>query len=196
MKRILFILIAIGIAFVPSAWAQENYHTHPGYVNLDEIDIPEDASEVVEVTIGPELLGMFTDIDDAKLGDLEALNSLIAINVKNFEIPEKDMADIRIKMDKIDKKLKSQQWKQIVKVKKPGQFTNVSVKYGKKKDKSLGLMIMSLDEAGSASFVNIVGGIDFHKLGQMGVNINQNTLDSLEDALDKKHDKDWDDDDE
>lgn len=194
MKRILFILIAAGIAFAPNARAQESYQTHPGYVNLDDIDIPDDASEVVEVTIGPELLGMFTDIDMDDMADLEGLNNLIAINVKNFEIPERDMADIKKKMDKIDKQLRSQQWKQIVKVKKPGEFTNVSVKYGKKKDKSLGLMIMSLDESGSASFVNIVGGIDFHKLGQMGVKLNENTLDSLEKVMDK--DKDFEDDDE
>lgn len=157
---------------------------HPGFVNLDDIDIPKNAVNVTEVSIGPEILqlaNMFTDeeIPEGTLG------GFLNITIKTFDVDSILSCDIREKMDKLDKKLKREKWSPLVRSRSGDEFTNVSIKYSKDRKKSLGLFIMSLDSGHEASFVNIVGNVNLSQLKDMDIGIKGSALDSLKKAMDE-----------
>lgn len=152
---------------------------HPGYIDLDQIEIPKNAGDVTEVTIGPELLQMFAAMGGGE--DLPAeMGSLFSIRVKTFEVDAKMAQELRPIYDKIEKKLSKDGWVSMVKVKKNGEeSTNVSIKYDKK-GQMQGLMVMSIDPYDEASFVNIVGKVDLKDLGFLGQHVSGSALDSLD----------------
>jgi len=165
--------------------AQENYKNNPGYIDLSGIEIPNGAGEVTEVNIGPELFMMFQNFssedDDAEMpfGD----DGMFSINVKTFEIDEIHSEQVRAEMEKIEKKLKKENWVSIVRVKSGDETTNVSMKFDKSNKKTMGLLVMSLEPGHEAAFVNIVGSVPLEALGSMGVDMNEDALDSLKNVL-------------
>ncbi|MBN2103941.1 DUF4252 domain-containing protein [bacterium] len=165
--------------------AQENYKNHPGYIDLSSIEIPNDAGEVTEVCIGPELFMMFQNFSDEKddaempFGD----GGMFSINVKTFEINADQSEKVSAEMKKIEEKLKREKWTPIVRVKSGDETTNISVKFDKGNNKTMGLLIMSLEPGHEAAFVNIVGSVPLEAIGNMGVDMNEDALDSLKQVL-------------
>lgn len=188
MKPRTWTAAALAALFAMSGMAQDfDLINHPGYINLDDIDIPENARNVTEVCIGPEILqmvNMFSDEDISK----EEFGGFLNITVKTFDVDVDIAESIREKMMEIDKKLKREKWSPLVKSRSGDEFTNVSIKYSKDRKKSLGLFIMSLDPNHEASFVNIVGNIDFNQLKDMDIGIKGSALDSLRHISGKQDD--------
>lgn len=180
-------VIALIASFALTGFAQDfDLINHPGFVNLDDIEIPDEAIDVTEVSIGPELFQMISDFAGDEGGeDMPDLGQFVNIQVKTFDVNEENSKDIRKKMSKLEKKLKRQNWKPLVRVRSGGEFTNVSVKYAKDKKKSMGFFVMSLDPNDEAAFVNIVGSVDVNMLRNMNVGINGSALDSLKSAMDE-----------
>lgn len=175
------ILLSMLIAMLTSfAFAQDFELTkHPGYIDLDQIEIPKGAGDVTEVTIGPELLQMFAAMGGGE-GMPAEMGSLFSIRVKSFEIDAEMAESLRPVYEKIEKKLAKEGWISMVKVKKNGEeSTNVSIKYDKN-GQMQGLMVMSIDPYDEASFVNIVGKIDLKDLGFLGQHVSGSALDSLD----------------
>ncbi|MBN1892916.1 DUF4252 domain-containing protein [bacterium] len=189
MKRKSNFLAGLAMAMLAvTGFAQDpNIINHPGFVNLDEIPVPPDAAEVTEVDIGPELLGgmasMFSGEKHAEIG--KELEGFLSIRVKTFNIDSMMTLKLRPVMEKMEQKLNRENWKNIVRVRKGREMTNVSVKYDKRHKRPMGLFIMSVEPGSEASFVNIVGSVDLGKLSQMGIDMNPNTLDSLKDAMEQ-----------
>lgn len=188
-------VVALVASFALTGFAQDfDLINHPGYVNLDDIEIPEDAMDVTEVSIGPELFEMIQDFAGEEGGNgMPDFGQFLNIQVKTFDITEKVSEDIRKKMAKLEKKLKRENWKSLVRVRSGGEFTNVSVKYDKGNKKTMGFFVMSLDQE-EAAFVNIVGSVDVNMLRNMNVGISGSALDSLKSAMDHDHDDDDEDD--
>jgi len=156
-----------------------NIEKHPGYVNLEDIEIPSNAEDVTDINIGPGLLGMFAGMaeeEDKELGDV--IEDFMSIRVKSFEIDSSMTESIRATMDKIEKKLKKEKWQSLVRVKSSDELTNVSIKYDKK-NRMQGLMVMTIEDDDEVTFVNLVGHVNLAKLGQLGVDLNGAALDSL-----------------
>ncbi|NQT25422.1 DUF4252 domain-containing protein [candidate division KSB1 bacterium] len=183
-SHILVTTAALVILFAITGITQDfDVINHPGYVNLDDIDIPDDALNVTEVSIGPEILQMVNMFSDEDVPE-DAFGGFLNITVKTFDVDSLISGDIRKKMIKLDKKLKREKWSPLVRSRSGGEFTNVSIKYSKDKKKSLGLFIMSLEPGNEASFVNIVGNIDFNQLKDMDIGIKGSALDSLKHVMD------------
>ena len=158
------------------AQAQSNVSKHPGYIDLSSIKIPADVEDVVEVNLGPALLGMIGG------GDSE-LEDLMSINVKTFDITESDMDELKSEMQRIEKKLEKENWVNLVRVKSRDEVVNVSMKFEEGSKKSMGLLVMSLEPGVEAAFVNIVGSIPLDKLEDFDIDMDDAALDSLKDAL-------------
>lgn len=184
MKRI-WILTLIALWTFGMAMAQDDLTNHPGYVDLSGIEIPKGAGEVTEVNIGPDLFRMIRGFagDDSESEMPFGADGMFSIVVKSFDIDEEHSDKVKEEMAKIEKKLQRENWATIVRVKSGDETTNVSVKFEKKTKKTLGLLIMSLEPGNEAAFVNIVGSIPLEALGEMGVNMNENALDSLKQVL-------------
>lgn len=161
--------------------------TKPGYVNLDMIEVPENAGEVTEIDIGPGLINMirqFSDDPDVK----KKMDGFFSIRVKSFEIADDETEKLRSAIDKIETKLKKEKWEKLVRVKEGEEVTNVSIKYDDK-GKMQGVVVMTLKPGEEVSFINIVGSIDFSVLGDMGVDLNSSAMDSLKQAVEHKDGK-------
>jgi hypothetical protein len=184
MKSRILITAAITL-FAVSGFTQDfDLINHPGYINLDDIDIPDNAVNVTEVSIGPEILQMINLSGDK--GEKGEFDGFFNITVKTFDVDSITAENIRQKMMDFDKKLKREKWSPLVRSRSGDEFTNVSIKYSSDKKKSLGLFVMSLDPNSEASFVNIVGNIDINQLKDMNIGVDGSTLDSLKHIMDEE----------
>ena len=185
MKSCILTTAALCVLFAITGMAQDwDVLNHPGYVNLDDIDIPENAINVTEVSIGPEILQLANMFSDEEIPE-GTLGGFLNITVKTFDVDSNTAADIRKKMDDLDKKLKREKWSPLVRSRTGDEFTNVSIKYSKDRKKSLGLFIMSLDPGCEASFVNIVGNVNLAQLKDLDIGIKGSALDSLKHVMEE-----------
>ncbi len=176
----LFILNPLTILYAE----EDSFKGHPGYVDLDEIKIPDKAGEVTEVHLGPALLKLISKAADDEDDDFVAtMSELKGIQVKTFEIDSVDAGAILPIMDRIEDKLKRDGWERLVLVKERDERVVVSVK--PEGDKAVGLMVMTLEPGHEACFVNIIGTIDFQSLHDMDIDLDPSVLDSLEKHMHK-----------
>jgi hypothetical protein len=168
--------------FVLTAYAQdEDLKKYPGYVNFEDIKIPDKAGEVTEILLGPALIKIAAMAEKEKDDDLSsALAGIHGIQVKSFDIEPSETAAIIPIMDKIEKELNRKGWERLVLVKEEDERVVVSLKTDDKQ--AIGLLVMALDEMGEVAFVNIVGSIDLNTLGNLDIDLDDSVMDSL-----KKH---------
>ncbi len=189
LKKYLFVPI-FALLFCMVLKAQDpDIKKMPGFVNLEEIQIPGNAGEVTEISLGPPLLRIARTTGangDKHLS--KTLEGLFSIQVKSFDVDSFQAVQVRPIMDKIEKQLAKEKWERLVRVKKAHEMTNVSIKYDK--GKAVGLMIMSLNPGNEASFVNIVGNINLSELGELSdFGVHVSPLDSLEELSDEDEDE-------
>ena len=150
MRRVIGVLttiILVGLQ-ISIVYADENndIKKHPGYVNFDEIDIPGDAEETVEVNIkGPllKLVSMVTEKEDPALSKM--LARLLMVRVNTFSIDPKIARELKPKVQKIEKQLEKQRWEKIVRVKSKDEHVNIYIKFDKK-DRMAGLVVMAIED--------------------------------------------------
>jgi hypothetical protein len=173
--------------FVVAQAGEDDFKRHPGYVNLDEIKIPDKAGEVTEIHLGPALLKLMSIADDDEEDDLSTtLSDIKGIQVKTFEIGPSEAENIIPIMDRIEEEMNHKGWERLVLVKEKDERVVVSIKPDE--GKAVGLLVMSLESSGEASFVNIVGTIDLKTIGNMDINLKDSTLDSLKKHMEKDKD--------
>jgi len=141
---------------------------HPGYVNLDEIEIPCEAEETVEVYVkGPllKLVAKATEDDDPGMADI--LSKLLLVRVNTFSI-DRDLADqLKPKINKIEDRLKEQKWEKVVRVKDRDDLVNIFIK-SDDQNRIVGIVVMAIEDDDEAVFVNIVGETDWRSLRKIG----------------------------
>jgi hypothetical protein len=84
-----------------------------------------------------------------------------------FEVNEKNKTELEAKVNSIDSKLISSDWKRIVRTRSDDEIANVYIKQGGNK-KIVGLVVTSVGNDDEAAFVNIVGTIDLATIGKLG----------------------------
>ncbi|UCF77684.1 MAG: DUF4252 domain-containing protein [Candidatus Eiseniibacteriota bacterium] len=140
--------------------------TLPGYVNLEDIKIPGETGKVTEISLGPGLLKLARESADN--GDEEltrVLSNLKCIQVKAFEVNQRDRGKIRTAMKLIEARLEKEGWERAVSVKSEDEFVVVSLK--QRNGRAVGLLVMALEEDGEAVFANIVGDFELEDLGDI-----------------------------
>ncbi len=150
----------------------------PGYIDLEQIPIPNNAGRVTNITLGPPLLQIATRTMNGDDELTETLSGIFSIRVKTFEIDREMTQEIRPKLAAIEEQLNKEDWQKMVEVKDRDDYTIISMKYDK--GQAAGLLIMSLNDD-EASFINIVGKIDIDKIGRLGSEFHIDSLDSLND---------------
>jgi hypothetical protein len=181
MKRLIVAMVFLLICAL-SAQAQD-LSGHPGYVDLDRIQIPVDASEITEVNLGPELLRMAAKMENGDSDLSDTLDGLFGIRVKSFGLTPELAGQIRPIVEDIQAQLDNDGWKRLVYVKDGNELVIVSMKYDPAdENKVAGLMVIAFDPADEATFVNMVGSIDLANLGDLldDVDIDLEDLEGLE----------------
>lgn len=188
MKALKIILVFL---FVSSAvfFAQQKteYSKEPGYFDFEEFANLKDAEIINEVDLEEPMLKMigkmFEDKKKESLG--EKINFLKLVRVREFDIDKKNFDNMESAIESMDKNLQSKKWDRIIRTKSKNSFTNVYVRRGSN-DEYVGLVVTSLDKKGRATFVNIVGNIDFEAIGKMSGDLNIPQLDKLKNKEEKE----------
>ena len=149
-----------------SAQAQEDLSGHPGYVDLDQIEIPVDAANITEVNLGPEMLKMAAKMENGDSDLSDTLDGLLGIRVKSFDLTPELAGQIKPIVDDIQAQLDNEGWKRMVYVKDGEELVIVSMKYDPAdENKIAGMMVIAFEPGDEATFVNMVGSIDLSSIG-------------------------------
>lgn len=173
------LLLLFGLVLTP-AQAQDDreLREHPSYVDFEDIDIPENPEETVEVYVSRPLLRLIAHAasrDDPALAGL--LSKLLLVKMNAFSIDSETTQDLREKIVKIGSSLHEDRWERAVWVKDPDELVNIYLKT--EDSRILGLVVMVAGKDGKAAFVNIVGEIDLDAIGRLGPKFGIPKLDSL-----------------
>lgn len=179
MKTRIFTMLLTLLFICVNLYSQEvDITKHPGYIDLEMIEIPESAGEITDISLGPALLRMFKSFSDDERSS-EKMNGLLSIRVKSFELNSEISKKIELIINDIQKKLENEKWEQLVRVKDRDERTIISMKY--EKNRPVGLLIISYKPYDEVTFANIVGHIDIGEISRMGLGFSNSTLDSLKD---------------
>jgi hypothetical protein len=133
------------------------------------------ASEVVDVTLDANLLGLASRFLDANNPEEAAAKSVVSglqgVYVRSFTF-EEDYSLPQSDINTMRKQLAAPGWSRIVSARSRKENTNVEVYVLVERDQAKGLAVLAI-EPRSFTIVNIVGAVDLEKLhrleGQLGV---------------------------
>ncbi len=175
-------LITLALCLLCSGWALAgNIEKEVGYIDLEWIDIPEDASEIQDIDLGPILGDIAKDAksngDDALV---QALAMVRSIRVKSFSVEDGGDEGASAAVEKIATKMKENDWKRLIYIKDGDETVSVNTKYDG--EDLVGLMIVTYEPGDSVAFVNVVGDLDLGTLLSLAKKIDHGSIeDMLED---------------
>jgi hypothetical protein len=168
-RLILTTMMVLAVCAAMPAQDDPAVRSMPGFIDLDLIQIPVDAEEVTEVTLGPQLLKMAMGTEENGDSNLsEALEGIASIRIKAFDVTPEQGEQMRPIVEQFDQQLKADGWQQLVRVKEGKELVVVSMLNDPADERRMaGLFIMAFDPSSDAAFINIVGTIDFSKMGKL-----------------------------
>ena len=156
----------------------------PGYIDLEWIDIPEDASEIQDIDLGPILGDLAKDArekgDDALF---QALGMVHSIRVKSFSIEDGGDGAANQAVEKIAVQLKDEDWKRLIYMKDGDETVSVNTKYSG--EDMVGLMIVTYEPDDSVAFVNVVGDLDLGTLISLAKKMDHDSIEDMLEELDE-----------
>jgi len=173
-------LITLALCLLCTGWALAgNVEKEVGYIDLEWIDIPEDASEIQDIDLGPILVDIAKDAksngDDALV---QALAMVRSIRVKSFSVDEGGDEAAGAAVEKITAKMKENNWKRLIYMKDGDETVSVNTMYDG--EDLVGLMIVTYEPGDSVAFINVVGDLDLGTLLSLAKKVDH---DSIEDML-------------
>ncbi len=159
----------------------------PGYVDLEWIDIPDDAEEVHDIDLGLVLLGIAAEAEESGNPELaDALDLIKSIRVKAFSADAGAPEDHADTIKKIERQLEKDNWSRMIYIRKAEEFVSVNIL---REDGDLvGLMVIALEDYGSVVFANVVGDLDLSTLFRMAQELEEEDIESIFDHLEKYDD--------
>ncbi len=174
---LLFVLLILVVSPVLAGDLEKD----PGYIDLEWIDIPDDADEIQDIDLGPALISAAADAEN--LGDdemAEVFKMIRSIRVKSFSMDEESKA-VDKAVAKISKMLKDKDWKRLIYVKNDDEIVTVSTR--SVDGDMVGLMVVAYEPGEEVSFVNVVGHLDLAYLLKMAGKLHGESLDHFLDEL-------------
>ena len=167
--------LCLGVLLASQACAQQKPTLLRGQLDLPEFAaLSEKASETLNVTLGPSILGMacgFLSAENPEEAQAKKLcTSLRGVYVRHFTF-EKDFAFPQADIDRVSRQLNAPGWNQIVDAKSRKENTDVKVYLLVDAGKAQGLSIIARQPR-EFTIVNVVGSIDLeqlHDLKSLGV---------------------------
>jgi hypothetical protein len=183
--RIMIMMVALLSLTVSSSALAGKIENEPGYLDLEWIEIPDDASEVQDIDLTAILKSVAKDAEENGDSELAQILTLIrSIRVKGFGLDGRDNPAVEKAVERVTKELKKQDWKRLIYLKDDDEILSVSTKY--KNDDLVGLMVMAYEPGEEVLFANIVGDLDLGTImglvGSMDGGGLEDLLDELEDV--------------
>jgi len=176
VKIHLVFLMVIFIAFSGATQAAD-VSGLPGYVDLDFIEIPDDAEEIQDINLGPvlkDVVRQAKENDDLEIAEL--LTMVHSLRMRGFSVDYKSEKMARDAVEKIAARLKADDWDNLMKFKDGDELTTISTKYHD--DNMVGLMIVVFSPGEEAMFINVVGDLDLGKLMRLATELDTEELEA------------------
>ena len=177
LMTLIFGLMVAGLALA------QNLEKEVGYIDLEWIDIPEDASEIQDIDLGPILGDLAKDAKDK--GDdalFKALGMVRSIRVKSYSVEDGGGEAASAAVAKIAAQLKEDDWKRLIYMKDGEETVSVNTKYDG--EDLVGLMIVTYEPDDSVAFVNVVGDLDLGTLISLAKDIDHDSIEDMLEDLD------------
>ncbi|MFO7609934.1 MAG: DUF4252 domain-containing protein [Candidatus Krumholzibacteriia bacterium] len=175
-------LLAVLLLAAAGAAAAQDLAKEPGYVDLEWIEIPDQAREIKDIDLSPMLLTFARDArengDDALV---QALAMVRSLRVKAFSLEPGLDAEVAATVEKVTDRLKKDKWQRLVYVKSDEETVSISTRYAD--DKLVGLMLVVFEPGDSAAFVNVVGDLDLGTLLRLAGEIDGDNLETMLEEL-------------
>ena len=171
--------MAFGTVGVPASHAVpgDEYKKMKGYVDFDAMGIFDNVEITVEVFLhGPLIKLCIEAIKHEEPEVAELLAGIKLVRVQQFELEDVAAKDVRDKTRKLAGKLEDKGWDIAVRVREKDEDVFIYLLPGKNDDID-GLVVMVIEDAEEATFVNIVGKIDPEQIGRIGRSIHIDGLD-------------------
>lgn len=175
---LLVLVTASALAVVDAALAQkaltdDQLRRQPGYVEFGDLWKWSNGDTEMEIHLQQPLLGVvgaFVGNEDPELANL--IKGLHLVKVNGFSFEAGDQAAVKKFVEDTGKKLRSDKWDNVVKVRERDEDVGVFVKFeGNGNDPSdtflSGLAVLVL-EAEKATFVNVVGRFRLEDIAKVG----------------------------
>ncbi|HET7537220.1 MAG TPA: DUF4252 domain-containing protein [Candidatus Didemnitutus sp.] len=164
LLRISLATAALSLVLSVAARAAED----PGYVDIGQL-LPSTKGQFVEVNLSQGMLKFAAKLaarEEPECADLIANLKRIRVNVVGLD--DNNRAGTLEQIESVRRKLESQGWTQIVKVRETEKGDNVDIHVRQTSDEVIeGLVITVIDHKGEAVFVNIVGNIHVDQLSKI-----------------------------
>lgn len=157
-RTLLMALLLVNLTTAGLALAKD-IKDEPGYLDLEWIEIPDNASEIQDIDLTTILKSAARDAAEQGDSDLAEILSLVrSIRVKGFGLDGDHNPEVEKAVEKVTKELKKKDWKRLIYLKDDEEILSVSTKYDG--EDLVGLVIMAYSPGDEAMFVNIVGDLD------------------------------------
>lgn len=162
-----------------AAYAQNNLHNEPGYIDLSAVEKWFDGEAKVIVNVKGALLNLVAEAsryEDPELADL--LQRLKSIQVRGFNLSRSDRRAVEGHVSEMARRLDAEGWDTVVRVREDDENVDIFVRVDQ--DVIAGMMVMVVTPREDESFfVNIVGEIDPAQIGRLGRKFDIGPLDDM-----------------
>ena len=183
IRMILLLTLLLVVVSAPAMGARSS--REPGYIDLDFINIPDDADEIQDINLGPVLKDVVREAranDDLEIADL--LTMVHNLRMRSYSLDRYTTADAKSAVDRIASRLKNDDWDTLMKFKDGDELTTISTKYHN--DNMVGLMVVVFAPDEEVMFINVVGDLDLGKLMKLASEMDKG---ELEEYLEKVEDR-------
>lgn len=175
-KRMATTLVLVLVVAAGARAADQDVTKMPGYVDLDVVKVPDDATEVRLVDLGPDMLADVAKQETEHDELARIISRIQAIHVKSFAFVPEQRDKIQGYVNQLDKSLTKGGWKRLIFVQ--GKEELVSVSTLRHAEGIGGWMVMVIDDT-DATFANLVGDIDLAAIASLAMGSDKGDLDEL-----------------
>ena len=182
MKTLTTPIIVAALLLLAAGGAAARLSEEPGYIDLEWIQIPDDAREIEDIDLSPALLSIAADAEAEGKDELAKLLGMIrSIRVKSFSVESDQSArEAERAVDRITQQLREEDWSRLIHVRDDDETVTVSTR--RVDGKMVGLMVVAYQDD-EASFVNIVGDLDLAYMIRFVMGMDEMDLDDVIDEL-------------
>jgi hypothetical protein len=135
-------------------------------VNLERIEIPDDAEEIRDIDVGPDLLQAAFGLEGKDGSRLtQALAKIQMVQVRSFSLDRKSTGKIRSQLEELEERLDADDWRRLVRIKDRDEYVTVRVK--RAEEGIAGLLVIAFAPEDEVTVANLVGELDLALLADL-----------------------------
>ena len=173
-RRALVVLTLLVSASLAVAGSIEK---EPGYIDLDWIEIPDDADEIHDIDLTTMLIDLADDAREEGEAELaELLGVIRSVRLRAFSLTDRNELTEKT-VQKMLEQLEKSDWNRMIYMKSGDEVVSVSTL--RHDGDTVGLTVVAYDPEDGAVFINVVGDLDFGTLLRLASEYDMDDLDEM-----------------